>query len=575
MQDVSAVSVLIVEPNSLERSALMTALSQDSRPVAAVEDGSSAISFALSDRPTLVLLECDLPDRSRTGFDICRLLVDEELTEVVVMTSTRPTREMVLTALRSGALEFLVKPASSDALRSRLEAAYRRVAPKSSAAPAQAPLIDFGKTPISTPEKVDVVMKRATTIRALPHAVVKIIQLAGADDSAAADLAKAAESDPSIAAMLMKRASSAFYSRGRPVTGISQAVVRLGFTECKSLVIGLSVFKLFSQDDRTFGFSRAGFWLHSIACGLIATRIANRAAIENAEDAMTLGLLHDIGKIVLDDLLSEEFQVAVRRAGMDGITLFDAEIATFQRSHVDVGSAVVEKWRFPSIVRDAIRCHHNHSAFLNGTSQKPTLSGAVYLANQIAKAMLVGEAGDFIVRDISPDTWSAYGFGTPLTEEFIDKLYGQIEDFCTFLELKPQDLGDAMARRSGLGAGAIVHADGGPEHLLTLFLMNQGYRVEVVKEAAALFNRVEPFKLCLLRPASSTDAQQAIARIESGAQANLPTVCILPEGTSAEELGPEKSWLKAVPTPIDCFRLLGHIREFEKVASEATAAVPT
>ena len=92
-------------------------------------------------------------------------------------------------------------------------------------------------------------------------------------------------------------------------------------------MIGLSVVKIFPKEDKNFGFNRIGYWLHSIACGVLAKQICVQAGIQESEDAFTIGLLHDIGKIILDDSLAEEYQPVIRKACTENMTLYDAEIA--------------------------------------------------------------------------------------------------------------------------------------------------------------------------------------------------------------------------------------------------------
>ena len=560
-------TVLLVEPDPRYRSGLEVSLRRYQFKVVGTGDAASALRELEKAPVSAALVECNLPNDC--GFKLCRALLETGKVPVVVMMNARPTRHTVLGAVRAGAMEFVAKPARAELLYIKLKKAYARTQPDSAAS--ERPEIDFGKASISPGEKVDIVMKRAATIRALPHAVMKILQLIAADDSDADDLGRAVESDPSIAAMMMKRARSSYYSRGKPVTELRQAVVRLGFKECADMVISLSVFKLFENQDKTFGFSRTGFWLHSISCGLLATQIAKQAGIKHAEKAMMVGLLHDIGKMILDDFLTEEFQVAVRTAATQRQSLFDAEKAVLERTHADVGAAVVERWRFPSIVAEVILDHHRHEKFLTQTPGSPSLSGAVHLANQMSKALMMGEAGDFLVQDIPAAVWQSYGFEQPPGGPFLESFHRQLKEYCAFLDMPDDDLGVSFEPAQDRGVAAILDPNNTNTYLMKLFLTNLGFRVTAISDPSQLFAQGEPVRLCLLRPSDEAMAVEMLSAMDGAGEECPLTICILADDGAARALSEGRPWLRIVSTPIDCFELHSHIIAPVPAVEAATA----
>lgn len=548
--------VMLLEPDARIRSGLEVALRRHQFEVRTASDARDALE---GDPASIALTECELGKAN--SFELCRRLLANGQARVVVMMSARPTRDMVLEAVRAGALEFVAKPADAEMLYVRLRKAYARSISGSKWATTGSPEIDFGGKPVSTARKVDIVMKRAATVRALPYAVGKILQLVAANNSDANDLGQAVESDPSIAAMVLKRARSAYYSRGNPVSDLRQAVVRIGFKECADLVISLSVFRLFSNDDKTFGFTRIGFWLHSISCGLLAKMVASQAGIEQAEKALMVGLLHDIGKMILDDLLTEEFQIAVRTAATKRQTLFDAELATLERTHAVVGAAVVERWRFPALVGEIILDHHQHEKFVSGSTQPPSLAGAVYLANLMSKAVMVGQAGDFLAPDVPEAVWRSYGFDGPPTREFLDRFFQQLEEYCAFLEIPESDLAAYLDRPQTRGTALVFDPTGKNTLLTQLFLLGQGYEARTVLEPAGFASQEDSVQLCLLRPDNAQVANEIIAAIEDGGGECPPTICILPEGVATDALGQTPPWLRTASSPIDFFELRSRIAE--------------
>jgi putative nucleotidyltransferase with HDIG domain len=482
------------------------------------------------------------------------------------MMSATTRREMVIQAVRAGAYDFLVKPPPLEIVPDRLGTAYERGSRERNKESSKLASMSVG-------ERIDFHVERATTIKALPQAVAKILQMAASDDSAADDLAKAVESDPSIAAMILKRARSSFYSRGKPVTELQQAVIRLGFKECKELVISLSVFQLFKGEEKTFGFSRLGFWLHSIVTALLTKQICKQVRIESGESALTAGLLHDIGKVILDDFLSDDFMGAVRKAGMERMPLLDAERATFERDHTTVGRKVVDKWRFPESLGNVISNHHRHEDLLYQECVQPSLTGAVALANQMAKALTIGEAGDFFVEDITPGVWLAYGFqGRPMTG-MLSAFYEELAEFCTFLGISEAELGGSIEHAPDRGTAVLVDPEEKNTALLTLFLANKGYHVEHLDRVSEAIGLAEPPNLILYRANDVDSARTLVSQVAPNRHDQTTMICTVPGLKSNLDIEEVQPWLRMIADPIDCFELGSAVRSLARAQAKAPEPV--
>jgi len=567
-------SVLIIEPVLRFRSGLEATLQQQGYRVIC-SDGETLGNLE-TESPDVVLLSCDASMKGLDGFGICALIVRNQLAPAVVMSSPKPTKQIVLTSARMGARGFVVMPPGIYTLREQLERAYSGTT--EAKADSQFPVIDFGERHLTDTQKVDVIMKSASSIRALPHAVTTVLRTTSMDNTGAKDITKAAESDPTVAAMILKRANSSYYGGSRSIGDLQSAVVRLGFKECRQLVVGISVVNLFSKGDQSFGFNRIWYWLHSMGCALVAKRIAERSRVPGAEDAFTVGLLHDIGKVVLDDFLNAPFQKIVRLAHTENCSLYDAEQKVLQRDHAQVGSAVMHRWQFPLPICQAVESHHDYATLLE--SERLELPLIIHVANQITKALLVGAGGDFIVQEIPIQLWQRCGFGESIDDTFLDEFYEELRDFCAFLQIREKDIEQALDRRSGSGTAVIVAPDDVSTAVLRLFLVNQGFVVELLSDPSLLSDREEPPELCLLRPADAQGARPLVEQVEGQPQ-TIPTVCIVPQKVAKEEWMEGRDWLRVFTMPVECFNLACGIREllpdhgaptFGREASDAVAS---
>lgn len=567
-----ASSVLLIEPVLRVRSCMEASLIQGGYRVVSSADAGSAMRLLGRERPDVVILSCAANAKGLEGFTLCAIMVQHQLAPVVMMTSPKPTKEQVLRAVRAGAKEFMISPTMGHALYAKIERAFSQT--QVSEIRSRFPIIHFGDRELTTAQKVDIIAREASSLRALPHAVTRILQTMGTDASGASDVTRAALSDPTIAAMILKRANSSYYGGGKAITELRTAVVRLGLKECRDLVVGLSVFNLFSADDSSFGFNRIWYWLHSVACGVITQRIAQQCPMANKEDAFTVGLLHDIGKIILDDFLNPQYREVVRLASTKGLALYDAEQRLLERTHVFVGRRVAEQWKFSENVCNALGSHHDISLIM---AERPTLSGALYLANQMAKALLVGQGGDYLVLDIPAATWRMYGFGENIGPAFLDEIYRELRDVCGFLQIQDHQIDGALERRTATGRAVIIDERQEGSWLLSLFLVNQGFEVQrtsSLQEAEGL----EDWDVLLYSAQNADQVRSTVQRCEETGRRG-PLVCLAHADESLTDFAASRAWLRVVPLPLDCFVLFCAIRELlpQRMTAEAEEreAAPT
>ncbi len=554
-------TVLLFEPNISLRSTMEVMLRRNGHEVFAVGDEETALRVGRAKSPKLALLSCEPSSRNKDSFALCHSLVQQRVVEASVMGALGATQETVMRAIRAGALEFLVKPTNENVLGQKLDLAFAR-ASKDTVSKPGVQQIDFGTSAQRVAERVDIIIQKAAAVRAMPQAVARVLQITEESKHGTNELSNAVSSDPSIAATVLKRAQSAHHAAANPAKGLAQAVIRLGFRQTRQLVLGLSVVNLVPQNGRSFGLNRRGYWLHSLACGVLAKLICQQARIEGGGDAFVAGLLHDIGKVMLDDFLSEDYQLVIQKANVERKSVYGTEVEALQRNHAMVGSAVASKWGFPEHIVEAIAEHHNSRRFDDGAAPPVNLTGAVYLANQMTKSLLVGSGGDFVVQEISASVWKAYGFGDVVNEAFLGRFYSEVADYCSFLEVQPSEFGLEMDVSKSKTA-MVMARQGCSTVLSSLVLSSLNYTVERPSNIAGILkeNKTPPF--CLLHANSLQEAQNANKFFESK-EMRCPMVWLIRHGISKEGIVDNgKPWIRAVPLPLDSFELSSAIRSAE------------
>lgn len=199
--------------------------------------------------------------------------------------------------------------------------------------------------------------------------------------TSAEELGRAIGSDPSLVSKVLKLVNSAFYGFPGRISTVSQAIVILGFSTIRNVVLTTSVLKAFGRKGNN-GFDMEAFWEHSLLTGAIARSLAVEQDANFIEETFIAGLLHDMGRIVLSQKLSGEFEKVIRLKEETGCLQIQAEQAVLGLTHSDIGAWLARKWNLPIPFIEVMRLHHNPmEAHVNGHITQPDATNLIYLVH--------------------------------------------------------------------------------------------------------------------------------------------------------------------------------------------------
>lgn len=208
--------------------------------------------------------------------------------------------------------------------------------------------------------------------------------------------------DQGLAARVLRVANSAFYGFPGNIGSINEAVVVLGFHAVRSLALASGIIGQFSPSEGR-QFDRLAFWQHAIGTGVAARVLANTLG-RNAEEAFAAGLLHDVGKLVLDAHFHEDFCAVLAHLKSNDSTMLEAEKSVLGMDHATIGYEVARQWKFPTAIQQAIRDHQHPDA-----QTASMLTDMVHVANVLVHALEIGNGGDDIVPKLSEAAWLRLG----------------------------------------------------------------------------------------------------------------------------------------------------------------------
>ncbi len=218
---------------------------------------------------------------------------------------------------------------------------------------------------------------RAGDLQALPAVVTRALQCIDDPGSSTAQLAAILNTDQIMASRLIGLANSGLYSGVSRFVTVREAVVRLGYRTVRDLLLATVLSGLARVPSRLYGLGPGRLWLHSLATGIAARLIAEDTRVPDPERAYVAGLLHDLGRAVLDRALSTSEIAAVRRLVKErGIPYQVAEAEVLGFTHSDVGAHRLSRLGVGPELVEAVAMHHR--------PRPGTLSAVVHAADVLA-----------------------------------------------------------------------------------------------------------------------------------------------------------------------------------------------
>lgn len=188
----------------------------------------------------------------------------------------------------------------------------------------------------------------------MPLVASRIVSLTSDINTDSRVLERAIRADQALTAKILKIANSSFYGCIRAVNTVAAAIVLIGFKGIKTLALAASLESFYRRMDLT----EKMLWEHSIGTA-IAAHILSKKLHYHAEDAFIGGLMHDIGKVILNNQLNETFSEIVQVAYNEDIPFAEVEKEMLGFTHAQVGGLMVKKWNLSRELEEAITYHHS------------------------------------------------------------------------------------------------------------------------------------------------------------------------------------------------------------------------
>ena len=329
-----------------------------------------------------------------------------------------------------------------------------------------------------------------------PIVVTKIMEMSEDSKSSAEDIAKVIALDQALTMKMLKLSNSAYYGFRQKVSSLDSAVVTLGLKVVRNLALSIAMLEAFPASGAEGDFDRRMFWEHSVGCAVISKLLAKRTGYprDKMEEAFTAGLLHDIGKVVLDRYLHEEYGSVVRMAKEENIPIIEAEEKVLGVTHAEVGHLLSFMWKLPKELQWVIYSHHNPEG-ASGNSKR--LAGIVYFGDIVCREKEIGSGGDNVVPPIDEKVFKLAELDSSDLEAIMDLIDEEVNKAGEFLPNGSDASGSQKASSSTRGE---VQSDGissKPSQVLKLgeILLRDKFITEEQLEKALEYQKQHPTML--------------------------------------------------------------------------------
>jgi len=280
----------------------------------------------------------------------------------------------------------------------------------------------------STERIISKKLKDVKQLPTLPTIFNSLQQCLQNPNTSAKDIAKIIENDQSLASKILKTVNSAFYGFPREIATIWQSAVILGFREISNLALSISIINTLSKENNQDGIDVKRYWQHCLATAICAGIIAkevNRKEVVKSEVAFIAGLLHDIGRLISDQFLAEEYALVLENEDIGKEPLYKIEYNILKYNHQDVGKVISNIWQLPPLLVETIATHHKPETL---AGDKFIFVSTVHIADAIINGLGIGSGSTPIVPPVLDKSWECFNFSYNQLETIIRKTLESFEE---------------------------------------------------------------------------------------------------------------------------------------------------
>lgn len=273
----------------------------------------------------------------------------------------------------------------------------------------------------------------------LPPVAVKLIEIAGKDNTNLQEIIQLIEVDPALSSKILFVSNSIHFNACRKVSTVGHAVNLMGINLIRTITLSLIVFRLFKDLPSGTKFDLVGFWHHCIATAIAAELLAQRFDYPQPQEAFTAGLLHDIGKLVLYQWNNTLYEQTLEDAQSESMRLLEKEEMVYGIGHTDIAYHLMTHWRFPEPLAMSVWLHHQPADQLD-RRKGMRLPWIVKCANCLCNIQRFGCSGDLYAEDDTSRLAELSGLSSKEIDSLGREILNRFEEVSGWFDFKGTSL---------------------------------------------------------------------------------------------------------------------------------------
>lgn len=248
-------------------------------------------------------------------------------------------------------------------------------------------------TPRATPVHV-----RLDTLPRFPGTALRLLQALSDPDSTFREIIDIVRHDVTVTAGVLRLCNSAYLGLRERIGSIDHAARYLGTARLMQITLAVHCQTLLAPEQRGYGLPPGELWAHALGVAFGAEKLARRTDACAPDLAFTCGLLHDVGKIFLNEQVAERYAEIAAMVRSQRISFHAAERHVLGVTHAEIGALAAERWELPPALVAGIRHHHDPLS-----TEAAPLVDLVHLADVTCIVVGLGGGDDGLMYEAAPE----------------------------------------------------------------------------------------------------------------------------------------------------------------------------
>lgn len=246
--------------------------------------------------------------------------------------------------------------------------------------------------------KLEALIKKIEDLPPLPEIVVKLLKASRDPNVSMREMVELIKHDPALTIKVLRLCNSSYYGLPRKINSIQEALVYIGTDTLVNFVLAGCLSTFYQQAQAGYGLEKGELWRHSVGCAIASQRIAKQWSEDAAGQAFTAGLIHDVGKIILNTYVGDAIEPIMKTVQEEQVSFTVAEKKVLGFSHTDAGAKLAKHWNLPDPLIEAIEFHQEPDK----ASLSSKLVSQVHLGNILCISFGIGVGTDGLAYTFHP-----------------------------------------------------------------------------------------------------------------------------------------------------------------------------